>query len=261
MHTPKLLATAAFAAVLALAGPAAMADTFYNDLEDPITIDTDFEVMNLTYDSVNAVGTSGSATIALQVNGQPFDDVDDHAGCNIQGGAHFVSLAASSSNDAVATVALSNDGTFDACADTVTATVTSHGVGSANITFVVDDQDTANDPALNFRVDQARFTVNVTEGSGGGGNTGCDANPAAPAWANAILQKSGVKAKAATNYVSIIAQGMGQGATFQGIVKNADQDAYANAVRNRLIQLTGNANLASVASSARPGWTCVVLTS
>ncbi|MGA8987674.1 hypothetical protein [Aeromicrobium sp.] len=254
MLLPRSLAAAALAAVVSLAGTAAVADTFYNDLD--VTVDSVYETMNLTYDTANSAGTTGSTVIALQIDGK---NAGDHPGCNIQGGPHYVALNATSSNTAVATVALSNDGVFDVCSDTVLATVTSQGVGGADVTFAVDSARTNNDPHLTFSVVEARFRVNVSEGSGNV-VTGCDADPAAPAWAAAILQKSGVKNKTAVkNYVSQIAAEMGQGATFAGFVKNAHPQ-YENAVHDRLVVLTGR-SLASAASSARPGWVCTVLTS
>lgn len=253
MHTPKLIGAAVFAAVLALAGTAAVADTFYNDLENPISVDALYETMNLTYDTPNSTGTSGSTIIALQVDNHP-----DHQGCNIQGGPHYVALNASSSDESVATVSLANDGVFNDCDSTILATVTSHSVGTADITFAVDSARTNNDPALTFSVVEAAFQVNVTEGTTQP-PTGCDADPAAPAWAAAILQKSNTKLKATqiANYVSRIAGEMGTGATFQNIVKNA-HPAYENAVHDRLEVLTGK-TLVSAQLSARPGWVCTTL--
>ena len=257
---PKLAAVGA-AAVLALVGPAAFADTFYNDLETPITVDTALESMTLTYDTANTVGTSGTATIAMQVNGQPIDDVADHPGCNIQGGSHFVSLSATSTDPAVATVELSNNGTFDACTDTVTATVTSHSVGTAVIVFAVDGADTAtsNDPHLDFRTAEADFRVNVGEGTVTP-PVGCDADPAAPAWAAAILQKSGVKAntKDWNNAIAYVAHVMTNGAVYQGFAKNAHPD-YENAVRNTLAAYLPSKTIASAQAAARPGWLCVAI--
>lgn len=249
MRVTRKIAAVIAAAGLALAGPAAFADTVYNDLDN--SIDVALETMNLTYDSVNSLGTVGTATLAIQVDGQP-----DHPNCNIQGGSHFIDVDAVVANPAVASVALSGDGVFDACSDTVTATVTASGLGSTNVTFVIGDSSTPNDPHLVFRLDEAAFTVNVTEGGvTPPPPTGCDADPAAPAWANAILQKAGIKAKPnGPNYVSIIAGEMGQGATFAGFAKNAHPE-YENAVQARLQQLTGK-TLPSAQAAARPGWVC-----
>lgn len=50
----------------------------------------------------------------------------------------------------------------------------------------------------------------------------CDADPAAPAWANAILRANGIKNKTTIqNTISSVAKHMTNGAMFDGIVKNA----------------------------------------
>lgn len=247
MQITRKIAAVAAAAGLALIGPAAFADTVYNDLDN--TVDSNLEVLNLTYDSVLATGTSGSTTLSIQVDGLP-----EHPGCNIQGGAHYIDLDAVVADPAVASVTLSNGGVFDACADTVTATAQALSIGSTNVTFVIGDSSTSNDPKLTFSLVEAAFTVNVVEGVSPP-VVGCDADPAAPAWANAILQKAGIKSKAGSpNYVSIIAGEMGKGATFGGFAKNAHPE-YENAVHARLQQLTGK-TLPSAQSAARPGWEC-----
>jgi hypothetical protein len=248
MRITRKLAPVVAGAALVLLGPAAMADTVYNDLDN--TIDSPLETLALNYDSVAMAGTSGTTTLAIQVDGHP----GDHPGCNIQGGAEFITLAAATSTPGVATVDLSNGGTFDACTDTVTATVQAIGLGSTDVTFSIVESKLSNDPHLMFSLDQAAFTVNVTEGPVTN-PMGCDADPAAPAWANAILAKANLKPKiGGVNYVSIIAQEMGQGATFGGFVKNAHPQ-YENAVHDRLQVLTGR-TLPSAQSAARPGWEC-----
>lgn len=246
--TTKFAALVA-AAGLALVGPAALADTVYNDLDN--TIDSNLESLSLTYDTANSAGTSGTTTLSIQVDGKP-----DHPGCNIQGGAHYIALNPVVANPAVASVTLSDDGVFDACTDHVTATVQALGVGTTAVTFIIDGSRTSNDPSLTFGLDETAFQVNVTEGTvTPPPPVGCDVDPAAPAWANAILQKAGIKSKAATNYVSTIAQEMGTGATFAGYAKNAHPE-YENAVQARLQQLTGK-TLPSAQAAARPGWECL----
>lgn len=248
MRFPPSLTVLVAGAALTLIGPAAFADTVYNNLDN--TIDSNLETMALTYDTATATGTSGTTTLQIQIDGHP---AGDHPGCNIQGGAHYISLDPVVADPSVASVTLSNDGTFDACTDTVVATVQALGVGSTDVTFVIDGARTNNDPKLIFRLAEAAFTVNVTDGTTVT-PTGCDADPAAPAWANAILQKAGIKSKAASNYVSQIAREMGPGATFGGYVKNAHPD-YENAVQARLQVLTGR-NLPTAQDAARPGWDC-----
>lgn len=248
MHISKKIAAAVAGAALALGGSAAFADTVYNDLDN--SIDSNLETLNLTYDPVAMTGTTGTTTLAIQVNGQP-----DHPGCNIQGGPHYIALNPVVADPTIASVALAGDGVFDACSDTVVATVTAKAIGSTNVTFVIDSSRTSNDPKLTFRLDEAAFTVTVVQGTTPPPAVGCDADPAAPAWANAILQKAGIKPKAgSTNYVSTIAQEMGKGASFAGFAKNAHPQ-YENAVQARLQQLTGK-TLPSAQSAARPGWEC-----
>lgn len=240
------------AGVLALAGPAAFADTVYNNLDN--VIDTDYEVMNLTYDASIPAGSTGAATLKIQVDGKP-----DHPGCNIQGGAHYIALNPVLSTPGVATVELSGDGVFDACSDSVTATVHAIGVGSTNVTFVIDSARTSNDPNLTFGLDEARFTVNVTGGTVQP-PVGCDKDPAAPAWSAAIMQKSGVKpgSKDWQSVQSSVAKAMGQGATFAGYAKNAHTQ-YEDAVQAYVAAALPNRTIVSAQAAARPGWSCSTL--
>lgn len=249
MHITRKLAVVVATATMALVGPSAFADTVYNDLDN--SIDSNLETLNLTYDTVTTTGSTGTTTLAIQVNGHP-----DHPGCNIQGGAHYIALNAVVADPTIASVTLSNNGVFDACSDTVTATVQALAIGSTNVTFVIDASRTSNDPHLTFRLDEAAFQVVVTAGSiTPPPPIGCDADPAAPAWANAILQKAGIKPKAGSmNYISEIAHEMGKGASFGGFAKNAHPQ-YENAVHDRLQVLTGR-TLPSAQSAARPGWEC-----
>jgi hypothetical protein len=240
-------------AALALIAPAAMADTVYNDLDG--SVDSSLEQLDLTYDSVAMTGSSGTTTLEIQVDGHP-----DHPGCNING-ARYITLAPVLSDPAVATVSLSNGGTFDACSDTVLATVQATGIGSTDVTFTVTASKLDGDWHTQFSLVEAAFTVNVTEGSTPlPPPVGCDADPAAPAWANAILAKAGLKPKmGSTNLVSLIAHEMGNGATFGGYAKNAHPQ-YENAVHDELEALTGK-TLPSAQSAARPGWECSAQTS
>lgn len=237
MRVPRCLTVLVAGATLTLIGPAAFADTVYNNL------DSNLESMSLT-----GIGTTGTTTLQIQVDGKP----GDHPGCNIQGGSQYITLEPVV-NEAVATVTLSDGGTFNSCGDSVVATVTAVATGTTDVTFGIIDSKTDNDPALTFNLDQAAFSVTVTEGSTDVPATGCDADPAAPAWANAMLQKAGIKAKAASNYVAQIAQQMGQGATFGGYAKNASE--YPTAVHDALVALT-NKEIPAPSDAARPGWEC-----
>jgi hypothetical protein len=235
------------AATVALATLSANADTFYNTLDT--TVDSQLEVLNLT-----TGGAPATVTIALQIDGH---NAGDHPGCNLNGAPHHVQLVMHNSNPSAATAAwTSGVDTFWSCTDTLGVRVTPVALGTTTITFTQGDSDLANDPQMQFNYGQAAFTVNVTAGSTTGGpGTGCDQDPAAPAWAAAILQANGLKAKAATNYISSIAHMMGTGATFQGIVKNAHPD-YENAVWTQLKTVTGQALPNGPTTVHRPDWEC-----
>ncbi len=86
---------------------------------------------------------------------------------------------------------------------------------------------------------------------------GCDIDPAAPAWAVAIMQKSGIKSgtKQWSDTVTKVAQGMGQGATFGGYAKNAHPQ-YENAVQAFVQANIPGKTIVSAQAAARPGWTC-----
>jgi hypothetical protein len=219
-RSARRVLTMAMVGGLAL-GSAAYADTIYNDLD--ASIDGLHESMNLI-----AGGATGQTILSIQVDDQP-----DHPGCNLNNDNRFVQLAAASSDEAVATVAfLDGDDTFNGdqdCSETLTVVVTPHAAGTAEMTFSVADDFVPGNAV--FALDTARFNVTVTgDGSGGGGGEVCDADPAAPAWANAILKANGVKNKTAVkNTISSVAQHMTQGAAFSGYAKS-DHPDYENAV-------------------------------
>lgn len=238
----KLLVVIAALAFTSVMG-SALADTVYNTLDN--TVDATHELMNLTFP-----GSAGSTTLKIQVDGRP-----DHPGCNIQGGAHYIGLAASTSTPGIVDVSwLNGDAIFNDCLETLTVVVTPLAVGSTTVSFAIDEANTSNDPHMTFSLAEATFDVNVTAGSQG---SVCDADPAAPAWAAAILQKNGYKPKASSfsNYVSQVAQHMGNGATFEGYAKNAHPQ-YENSVHDWMQSRFGISLPYSAAQSARPGWVC-----
>src|SRR3954470_1391650 len=165
---------AAALAGLAMFATAANADIVYNTLDN--TIDSELEAMNLV-----AGGPAGTATLRIQVQGH---EANDHAGCNIQGGAHYIALAAASDSSTVTVAFRNEDARFDKCSDTVLVDVTPLTAGSANITFSIDKDKTSNDPALTFDLAQAAFHVNIAPADPVivPVETGCDVDPAAPAW-------------------------------------------------------------------------------
>lgn len=231
-----------------VAASSAQSDDFDNDLD--AGVDATHEIINLTWDSVNSVGTSGSTSLSIVIQGHP----GDHPGCNIQGGAHYITLEATSSNEAAVVLTNGPTYTFDLCSDTNLVSVTATGLGSSVISFAIVDVNTSNDPHIVFTTEGADFDVNVTEGSTP--PIGCDADPAAPAWAAAILQKSGYKpgAKQTTNLISQVAQHMTTMARFDGYAKS-DHPSYENAVDAYLESITGK-DLKTAQESARPGWVC-----
>lgn len=243
----RVAALCAATALTMLSASTAHADLVYNDLD--AEIDSALETMNLSYDSSTSTGSSGTTTLRIQIQGH---QAGDHPGCNIQGGAHYIGLSASSSNPAVAAVSLPADSRFDSCSDSIVVTVTALDLGTSDVTFAINESNTSNDPHLTFSLAEAAFRVNVTEGTGGGST--CDADPAAPAWAAAILQANGFKPNSGgfKNYVSRVAGAMTEGAVFAGIVKNAHPD-YENAVLDYLRVQTGQPGLVM---GSRPGWQC-----
>jgi hypothetical protein len=252
MRIRNVTVAAAVGALLFAGTGVGHADTFYNDLD--LTIDAELEVMNLSYDTATAVGQTGSTVVSMRADGHPLNDIADHPGCNVQGDPQFVTIEATSSDPAVAILDNGPTYTFDQCTDTFSVRVLSTGLGTAVISFEVVGSRTPSDPAITFDTAPADFRVNVTEGTTP--PTGCDADPAAPAWAAAILQASGVKAKDKnfSNWISAIALEMTQRAMFDGFEKG-DHPSYENAVRDRLLVLT-NRNLVTAQQAARPGWTC-----
>jgi hypothetical protein len=236
---------AALTAFSALFAGVASADTVYNTVDR--SVDSDIEVMNLT-----AGGDHGATTLEIQV-----DDRPDHPNCNIQG-ANFIVLAITNSNPAAASVDfVDGDDRFDTCADTLSVDVTPLAAGTTSVSFSIDTEKTPSDPHLAFSLVEASFQVNVTPApdGGGGGGTECDADPAAPAWANAMLRAGGYKNKMATNLISEVAGAMGPGATFGGELKN-DHPAYEAAVLSYL-KLHGAPN---AVMAGRPGWVCQATT-
>jgi hypothetical protein len=113
-----------------------------------------------------------------------------------------------------------------------------------------------------FDASQADFDVTVEEGAGGGGGTVCDADPAAPAWAAALLKGNAVKAKGSTlsNYVSSVAKHMGPRAAFDGVDKS-DHPDYENAVWDYMKTELGLTLMKGPHDAAvvKPGWECTTI--
>jgi len=102
---------------------AGQADTVYNDLDG--SIDSVLETMTLTFDSVNAVGSTGSTLLQMRVDG-PAEG--DRGGCNVQGAPQFVTIKAHSTDTNVVQLTNGPSYTFNLCTDTPTVAVKATGL-------------------------------------------------------------------------------------------------------------------------------------
>ncbi|WP_203337312.1 hypothetical protein [Nocardioides limicola] len=182
--------------------------------------------------------------------------------CQLQGGGHYVEASVTSSDEGVATVSPSAL-KFDNCGDTRTITITAVDCGEAVITIKAVKWTART--GFNAEFSDGEIRVTVTNCDNGGGDLEVCAKPAAPAWANAILQAHNgsvpknqqIKAKAYGDAVSAVAKAMENGATFNGVAKS-DQDNYAHEVWEFLEDYTGKSlPHPSDPGVARPGWACV----
>ena len=173
----------------------------------------------------------------------------------------YLGVAPTTAPTGIATVAFVNgDDVFNSCQETLTVVVTALAVGTTAVTFAIDDTKSSGDPHLGWSLAEAAFTVTVTEDDGGGGSgTTCDEDPAAPAWAAALLKANGFKAKGkaatADNYVSQVAGAMTNGADFGGFAKNAHPE-YEDAVWAYMTGTLGLSLPVGPDGAARPGWVC-----
>lgn len=246
-----------FALVLGFAGVAS-ADDFVSSDPGPITTTTTV--------SISLVAVPGEV---------PSDNGD---GCNIGNASdsHTVTAAIESSDTAVATVDPSSM-TFETCGVGQNLTITVYQqVCNASATVTISEQSVyPNDNSIKGAFNTETLIVNSAGSNnadpsctGGGGGTSICAEPAAPAWAAALLKASGIKAKQTTlsNYISSVAEHMGPQTEFDGTPKSAvgpgTGDAYPNAVRDYMVNTLGLTTLADVDSARliRPGWDCVPIT-
>lgn len=241
--------------VLSLAA-AAKADTVY-DTTNGGSVDSPIETITLP------VLASTSTTLKMDAPGAP-NNGDDHPGCNINGQHSLAMAAVGYDPDVVSVAFLSGDNVFNDCDEELTVTVTAGAaVGSTTVSFV-GDPTTASDPHITFSYDEAAFNVNVIEDTTPPPVV-CDADPAAPAWANAILRAYGIKNKTdVKNTISAVAGHMGPGAMFDGIEKNNHfEHAYEGAVYAYMAKAKANGGLgltlpedADWSLIVRPGWEC-----
>lgn len=246
MHL-RAIPVALAAAALTVTGPAALADLVSNDLDD--SVDATHELMALEYDTGpdrtattdDIAGPARSTTLRIVIDGEVLAQNEEHPGCNLPGGQL---LRVSASFDAtVAAVTFPQGSTFSDCTSTVQVRVAPEGVGETRVTFtgvLVKANGTATnapDARKDFDLTQAAFRVVVVEADlsdGGGTGTACDRNPAAPAWANAILRANDVKLRGddRRDVIRSVAREMGKAAAFpdgaggQLIAKSAESYPY-----------------------------------
>lgn len=250
------VAAVAAAALTVITATSAVADIVTNDLDS--SVDSEMELVTLQYDDSGSPGIAGpskSTMLSIVIEGK---DAGDHPGCNIQGGSHYLVLEPAY-DTSVVDVALSNSGRFSSCDDTVVATVTPKKVGDTDVTFTGMSRENG-DPRSDFRYEPAAFKVVVERASltdDPGAGTVCDADPAAPAWAAALLQGNNIKprtGKNAPNYIAMVADRMGPRATFEGFEKSAHPQ-YENAVW-AFLEGQGLTLEKGPSDVARPGWEC-----
>jgi|GEM_PF-3646956 len=203
----------------------------------------------------------------------------DHGGCNVggaQGGSEspHVVAAIASSDTSVATVAPASM-TFSGCGETNSQNLTITLIPdlcltkTATITTAEESRGPGNSVKGVFNTETINVSVapsNPADPSctgGGGGGTKMCAEPAAPAWAAALLKAStGLKAKQSkdsANSISLVAQHMTNGAVFNGYAKS--DPGYPGAVHDWMVNTLGLSSLASVSDARviRPGWDCTAL--
>jgi hypothetical protein len=261
MRTTTRMAAACAAATLSiLTATSAYGDDLDNGID--VGIDTTHEVMTLLYDDTNMIaGASGPTTVTMLAS-----DLDGHTGCNLPGNVS-VTLTPHYSVAGIVDVQLANGGVVQSCSSDLIVTVVPTAVGSTVVTFTGVISTGAASALNSFTYSGASFEVTVNRAdlsTGGGSGTSCDVDPAAPAWAAAILQASGVKATTGDykNAVASTAKTMDSTASFRGVMKDGQfTDAgasyeYANAVQAYLVGLLPNKNLVSAQVAKRPGWSC-----
>jgi hypothetical protein len=226
----------------------ARADDFTTDASDPVVI-------------------SGSVDVWVVAVPDELPSDSDHAGCNVGStqDAKFVIASVTSNNTSVATVnppTLNFTGCGDANSQEVTITLFPAICDeTAMITITEGDRGPGGSVKGVFNTETINVFVAGTSPTdpscnGGGGPGEMCSEPAAPAWAAALLKASNLKAKNIPNYISAVARNMTNGAVFEDVPKSS-QDEYANAVRDWLIDEFG-LSLATVddARVIRPGWDC-----
>lgn len=256
--TKRLAAVCAAATLTVVSATSAVADDLDNGLDGGI--DTTHESMSLQYDDVHHIaGPAGHTTVTLIAV-----STDSHKNCNLPGGVTLTLTPVFEPQ--FIDVELANNGVIDSCDVPLDVTVTPvSSVATTTVTFSGQISTSDNASLNDFTYDGAAFDVSVTNvdlSGGGGSGTVCDADPAAPAWAAALLKGNNVKAKGTTysNYISAVAQHMGPRATF-GVYDKPDHEGYENAVWQYMQTLPGLGGTVLAkgphhADVIKPGWEC-----
>jgi hypothetical protein len=147
--------------------------------------------------------------------------------------------------------------TFYDCGVPQTITITAVGCGEATITVEAIDWRAEGGPNAVFSEATIEVVVDDDACNGNGEPKIC-ARPAAPAWANAILDANGIKGPKRGQYISSVARAMEQGASFGGYAKH--EDGYAYAVWDYLKDEFGLHLPIGPDEAARPGWECKAMT-
>jgi hypothetical protein len=232
----------------------------------------DFSVDSTDAAAVAVMAPSDTAVIKVELVAadDPEWGGDSRNECNLRAasGAHNVFASITSSNEDVATVEPASI-EFTDCGVPVEVTITTHTCnGTANIGIALDSSKSPAPTHVEFNETSVPVTVNQgTSCDGNGGGITTCAQPAAPAWAAAIMQKNSIKpgSKTWSSLMTQVAQAMLPGASFPN--PGADhpaykvhQDDYAGAVLRFLEgQLDPEkTNFPKPLSEvARPGWVCL----
>lgn len=94
--------------------------------------------MSLQYDDTNDIaGPKMQTILKIDVDGvlATDDSGADHPNCNIQGGAHYLAIAADQTNKSVAGLGFPDGLRFDTCSDTLRVVVTPSAVGETTVSF------------------------------------------------------------------------------------------------------------------------------
>lgn len=267
-----VLTTGAATALTIVVGglaPTTSADEFQPDTTSTTIANLSTATVNITLVATDDAGWNG--------DDQPQNRCNLRDNQSSPGRAHYVVADVTSSVPTVATVSPETI-SFDRCGETKAVTITAHSCGATTLSVIQDRTQGHWAGGDNAVFSDAYITVTVNGCNGGQPPVTTCAEPAAPAWANAILKANTTKGKTPgnANTVSQVAAQMLPGAAFpdwraghnpatQHVAK-VNQAPYADAVHAYMTAPTSSGGLGLVlpkgpALSARPGWTCTTTTS